>query len=83
MAFYRGVYFLGNDSDLLLMIEVVSVVVKIFSGGGGEGDKRLNIITEIQLKHYCNVVNRFILVYIKFKHRSSAAYLIYKKSQQQ
>ena len=43
------------------MIEVVSVVVMIFSEGGA--DKRLNTITEIQLKHYCNVVNKFILVY--------------------
>ena len=34
MAFYRGVYFLGNDSDLL-KIEVVSLVFKIFSAGEG------------------------------------------------
>ena len=45
------------------MIEVVSVVVKIFPGGGG---KRLNTITDIQLKHYSNAVNRFILTWRQF-----------------
>ena len=31
----RGLIFFGSDSDLFPMIEVVSVVVKIFPGGGG------------------------------------------------